>query len=73
MYFKKFAIVIVQMGEPIFEGGTTRNHLKEWFKNQKQPNHFLGPFILNVFKTINFFSCLSIACTNIWLEVYFGI
>jgi len=25
-------------------GGTTRNHLKEWLRNQKQPNHFFGPF-----------------------------
>jgi len=25
-------------------GGTTRNHLKEWLKNQKQPNHLSGPF-----------------------------
>jgi fluoride ion exporter CrcB/FEX len=56
-------------------GGTTRNHLKEWFKNQKEPNHFLEMFILNVFTTIifSFFSCLSIACTNIWFEIYFGI
>jgi len=52
-------------------GGTTRNHLKEWLKNQKQPNHFLGPFSLNVFTIIIFFSCLSIACTNICLQFYF--
>jgi hypothetical protein len=39
-------------------GGTTKNHLKEWLKNQKHPNHF---------------SCLSIACSNIWLQVYLGI
>jgi hypothetical protein len=55
-------------------GGTIRNHLKEWKGNKKQPIHFLGPFILNVFTTIKFFfSCLSITCTNIWLEVYFVI
>jgi hypothetical protein len=56
-------------------GGTIRNHLKEQLRNQKRPNNFLGPFTLNVFTTICilFFSCLSIACTNIWLEVYFGI
>ncbi len=24
-------------------GGTTKNHIKEWLKNQKQPNNFLGP------------------------------
>jgi len=55
-------------------GGTIRHHLKEWKKNQKHPNHFPRPFTLNVFTTIIFFfSCLSIACTNIWLEVYFGI
>jgi hypothetical protein len=51
-------------------GGTTRNHLKEWLKNQKWPNHFHSPFSLNVFTIINFlFSCLFIACHNIWLEV----
>jgi hypothetical protein len=55
-------------------GGTTRNHLKEWLKNQKQPNHFYGPILLNVFTTINYYlSCLSIACFNIWLQAYLGI
>jgi hypothetical protein len=55
-------------------GDTIRNHFKEWLKNKKWPNYFLGPFLLNVFTTINcYFSCLSIACLNIWLEVYFGI
>ncbi len=55
-------------------GGITKNHLKEWLKNQKESNHFLRHFTLNVFTTIIFFfSCLSIACTNILLEVYFGI
>ncbi len=36
-------------------GATTGNHFKEWLRNQKQPNHFLGPFSLNVFTTMNFF------------------
>jgi hypothetical protein len=36
-------------------GGTTRNHLKEQLRNQKWPNHFLGPFTLNVFTTICIF------------------
>jgi hypothetical protein len=54
-------------------GGTTRNNLNEWLKNQKQPNHFFGPFLLSVFIIIIFFSCLSIECFNIWLEVYLGI
>jgi hypothetical protein len=36
-------------------GGTTRNHFKKWLKNQKLPNHFFGPFLLNVFTTIIFF------------------
>jgi hypothetical protein len=31
-------------------------HFKKWLKNQKWPNHFLGPFPLNVFTTIIFFS-----------------
>ncbi len=55
-------------------GGTIKNHLKVWLRNEKQPNHFPGPFILNVFITIYIYiSCLLIACTNIWLEVYFEI
>ncbi len=29
--------------------GTTRNHFKEWLRNQKQSNHFSRPFSLNVF------------------------
>jgi hypothetical protein len=36
-------------------GGTTRNHLEEWLKNQKQPNHFSRPFLLNVFIAINYY------------------
>jgi hypothetical protein len=55
-------------------GGTTRNHLEEWLKNKKQPNHFPGPFSLKFFTTINIiFSSLSISCFNIWFEVYLGI
>ncbi len=41
--------------------------------NQKHTNHFLRPFTLNVFTTIYIYICMSIACTNIWLEVYFRI
>jgi hypothetical protein len=53
-------------------GGTTRKYFKEWLRNQKWSNHFLGPNPLNIFITISFFFlCLSIACTNIWFEVYF--
>jgi len=55
-------------------GDTIKKHLKEWLKNQKWPNHFLGPFPLHVFTTINqltIFKC--IACLNIWFEVYFEI
>jgi hypothetical protein len=48
-------------------GTTSRSGLKS-------PNYFYRPFILNVFTTIKKnSSCLSIACINIWLEVYFGI
>jgi len=36
-------------------GGTTRNHLKEWLRNQKWSNHFLGPNTLNIFISISFF------------------
>jgi hypothetical protein len=61
------------LGESIL-GWTTRNHFKEWLRNQKCTNHFHGPSTLDAITIINyFFSCLSIACTNIWLEVYFGI
>jgi hypothetical protein len=35
---------------------TSRNHLKEWKRNQKQPNHFPRSFILNVFTTKDFIS-----------------
>jgi hypothetical protein len=51
-------------------GGTTKNYFKEWLRNKKQPNHFPGSFTLNVFTIIiSFPPCLSITCTNIWLEV----
>jgi hypothetical protein len=46
----------------------------EWLKNGKWSNHCLRLSPLNVFtSTIVIFSCLSIACTNMWLEVYIGI
>ncbi len=45
----------------------------EWLKNQKWSNHCLRFFPLNVFITIIvIFSCLSIACTNMCLEVHIG-
>jgi hypothetical protein len=47
-------------------GDTTGNHLKEWLKNQKWFNHFLGPFPLNVFTTINFFSHVYPLHTSIY-------
>jgi hypothetical protein len=36
-------------------GGTSKNHLKEWLKNQKWPNHFPRLLPLNVFHNYNFF------------------
>ncbi len=42
-------------------------------KEPKTTNHFLGPFILNDNYEFFFFSCSSIARTNIQFEVYFGI
>jgi hypothetical protein len=43
-------------------------------KEPKTINHFLGHFLKNVFTIINYyFSCLSIACSNIWLEIYLRI
>jgi uncharacterized membrane protein YhdT len=59
-------------GENIL-GWTIRNYLEEWLRNQKCTNHFPRPFTLNFFTIIIIFSCLSIACINIWFEVYFGI
>jgi hypothetical protein len=53
----------------------TKNHFKEWLMNQKRPNHFPRPLILNVSTTI-FFSPHVYqlhATNNIWLEVYVGI
>jgi hypothetical protein len=35
--------------------GITKNHLKEWLRNKKQPNYFLGPFLLIFFTTIILF------------------
>jgi len=51
-------------------GGTTRNYLKEWLRNQKQSNHFLGPFSLIFFTTINYYFSMFIHCM---FEVYLGI
>jgi hypothetical protein len=49
-------------------GGTIKNHLKKWLRNQKPPQGMVKCFII-----INYvFSCLSISCNKIWLEVYFG-
>jgi hypothetical protein len=36
-------------------GGITRKHFKDWLRNHKRTNHFLGPFTLNVFTTTIFF------------------
>jgi len=30
-------------------GGTTRNHLKEWLRNKKQPNHFFQALFVKCF------------------------
>ncbi len=54
--------------------GTIKNHFKESLRNQKWPNHFPGTFTLNVFTITNLFSHIyQFSCTNIWLEIYFGI
>jgi hypothetical protein len=66
--------ITIAMDKPILGWYTTRIHLKEWLKNQKQPNHYFGPFLFNCFHNHNYyFSCLLIACSNIWLEFYLGI
>jgi hypothetical protein len=36
-------------------GGTTRNHPKEFFKDQKEPNHFFGVIFVKCFHYYNFF------------------
>ncbi len=33
-------------------GGSTEDHHKEWLRNQKWSNHFLGPNLLHIFITI---------------------
>jgi hypothetical protein len=58
----------VKLGVNPSLGGTTRNHLKERLRNKKQPNNFFAPLSLIFFIIIIFFSCLSIACTNICLD-----
>jgi hypothetical protein len=54
-------------------GVTIKNHLEEFIKEPKWLDHCPRPFPSNAFITIVFYSCLSIACFNIWLEVCFGI
>ncbi len=36
-------------------GGTLRNHLKEWLRNKKQPNHFFSSFKFFFHNNSNFF------------------
>jgi hypothetical protein len=69
-FFQKFIV----LGESIF-GWYHYEPPQGMVKKPKKPNHFLEMFNLNVFTTIifSFFSCLSITCTNTWLEIYFGI
>jgi len=47
-----------------FLGGITRNHPKEWLKNQKRSNHFLGRFIFKKFTTIIVFLFMFINCKH---------
>jgi hypothetical protein len=74
-----FGVLHLELKKPFWVNpslsGTIKNHLKEWLRNKKWTNNFLGPFPLKFFTTIYiyiFFSCLFVACINIWLEVYFG-
>ncbi len=52
-------------------GGTTKNHPKEWSRNQKQPNHFPRPLILNLFTTINIFYSMFINCMHKYMALKF--
>jgi hypothetical protein len=56
-------------------GGTIENHPKEWLWNQKWPNHFPRPFILNLFTAIIiiFYHFYQLHALIYGLEVYFGI
>jgi hypothetical protein len=43
-------------------------------KKPKTTKSFFGALFIKCFHNYEFFfSCLSIACSNIWLEVYLGI
>jgi hypothetical protein len=50
----KIACQILSIGVDPSLGSTNRNHFKDSLRNQNWPNHFPGPFPLNVFTT-NFF------------------
>jgi hypothetical protein len=39
----------------ILLGGTTKNHLFEWLRNQKWPTNIHGPIFKNVFTSTIFF------------------
>ncbi len=45
----------------------------EMVKEPKTHKSFSWALYFKCFHKYMFFSCLSIVCTNIWLEVYFGI
>jgi len=54
-------------------GGTIMKPLQGMVKEPKTTKSFFWALFVKCFHNYNFFSCLSIACTNIWLEVYLGI
>ncbi len=62
--FWNYEIFVMLMKVKLSLGGITRNHLKEWVDNQKQPNHFLGSFTLNVFTIINYYFLMFINCMH---------
>jgi len=58
----------------VWLGGTTKNHLKEWLRNQNWSNNIPRSSLLNVFNVIEvFFPHLCIVCPNIRPWVFIGI
>jgi hypothetical protein len=53
----------------VWLGGHTKNTFKGQSRSKNWPNDIPRPFSLNVFIIIIFFSCLFLACQNIWLEI----
>jgi hypothetical protein len=61
---------LLKLINPSLAGGAIRNHYKEFFKKPKVAKSFSWAFLFKFFHNYNFiFSCLSISCLIIWLEI----